>query len=193
MNIVKLAIVSIFLFASSNLLAAKADKVLVCHVGGDGTVDLILVSANSSHLGNASHNFNGLTDYKPDEVGASGEGTEDLDGDRIDEGCEPPIGVACPCWDVNDLSAVTADNNAEGNSCDTGSKLPNFANIETYDNEPGVEESFGALYFGPGDGFCATSEGQGKDVTGLSTSDEETFSCIQQIVDRCKEIGDPIL
>lgn len=192
MNVLKLVLFSILLLGSSNLFAAKAPKVLVCHVGGDGQINLILVSANSSHLGNANHNFDGLMDYEPSTIGASGEGTEDIDGDGIDEGCEPPLGVACPCWEIDDLTAVTEENNAQESSCDAGSFLPIAATIETYDNEPGVAESFAAALFEPGEGFCQTSEGQGQAVSGLDTTDEETLACISQIVDRCDDINDPI-
>jgi hypothetical protein len=193
MNALKLVIVSILLIGSNNLLAAKAPKVLVCHVGGEGEINLILVSANSSHLGNASHSFDDLTDYEPSTIGASGEGTEDIDGDFIDEGCEPPVGVACPCWEIADLSAVTEENNAQESSCDANSFLPLAATIETYDNEVDVAESFAAGLFAPGEGFCQTSEGQGQPVSGLPATDEEAAACISQIVDRCDEINDPIL
>ncbi|HET6565118.1 MAG TPA: hypothetical protein VFG52_06850, partial [Xanthomonadales bacterium] len=116
MNVVKLVLLSIFLFGSSNLFAAPAPKVQVCHVGGDGTINLILVSANSNHLDNDSHNFDGMTDYEPSDIGASGEGTEDNDGDGIDEGCEPPTGVECPCWEPSDLISVNSGNQ-DPNSC----------------------------------------------------------------------------
>jgi hypothetical protein len=192
MNALKLFVVSILLFASGNLMAAKAPKVLVCHVSGDGEINLILVSANSNHLGNAKHNFEGLTDYEPATIGASGEGTEDIDGDGIDEGCEPPEGVACPCWETSDLMAVTEANFAPEFSCESGSFLPFAATIETYDNEPGVAESFAAGLFESGLGFCQTSEGQGAAAEGLPATDDEAASCISQIVDRCNEINHPI-
>lgn len=192
MNAVKLVLLSIFLFGSCNLFAAKAPKVLVCHVGGDGTINLILVSANSSHLGNDSHSFDGLTDYEPADIGASGDGTEDLDGDGIDEGCEPPIGVACPCWVPDDLMAVTEENKADDFSCDTGSFLPFLASIETGNNEPGVAEAFGAILDPVLGSLCQTSEGQGETPSGLDITDEEAESCISQIVFRCNEINDPI-
>lgn len=192
MKVFKLVLVSILLFGSGNLLAAKAPKVLVCHVGGDGTVNLILVSANSNHLGNAKHNFDGLTDYEPATIGASGEGTEDIDGDGIDEGCEPPAGVPCPCWDEEDLTAVTEENISLVFSCDALPFLPFAATIETDNNQPGITESFSAALFAPGEGFCQFSEGFGEFADGLPATDEEAASCISQIVDRCDEINHTI-
>ncbi len=192
MNVLKLVFISTLLLGSGNLLAAKAPKVLVCHVSGNGNVNLILVSANSNHLGNSKHYFEGLTDYEPATIGASGEGTEDIDGDGIDEGCEPPEGVACPCWEKSDLLAVTEDDYAPEFSCENGSFLPLVATIETYDSEPDVEQSFAAALFAPGEGFCQTSEGQGAVAEGLAATDEEAASCISQIVDRCNEINHPI-
>jgi hypothetical protein len=191
MNTVKLVIVSIFLFASGNLFAGKVPKVLVCHVGEEGTIDLILVSGNSSHIGNAAHSFEGLEDYTPDSVGASGSGTEDFDGDGVDEGCEPPEVASCPCWELMDLTAVTAENQSLELSCNDPevSNLPVSAGIQ---NEPGsteVEGGFFAADFGGGNSSCQTRDFE---PFVMAISPEEAASCIEQIVDRCEFIGTPI-
>jgi hypothetical protein len=191
MNSVKLVIASILLLVSGNLFAAKEPKVAVCHVGGDGTIDLIVVSANSNHLGNSEHSWDGITDYAPAEIGASGDGTEDNDGDGIDEGCEPPAGVACPCWEESELQAVTAENHNTGASCNGGgvSVLPIAARIENISGaSPGVEGSFTAVGIPEVFAFCQTRDF----ALLLEITAEEAASCISQIVDRCEAIGFPI-
>lgn len=197
MNVLKLVVVSIFLIASGNLLAAKQPKLAVCHVGGDGEINLLVVSANSNHLGNASHSYDGILDYEPSEVGATGIGTEDFDGDGVDEGCEPPVGVACPCWEEGDLQAVTAENQNFGASCDLGgvSFLPFVARVENSlgfglpERNPEIEGGFTAADFGDGSPFCQTRD---YEPFLLIISGEEAASCIEHIVDRCEAIGSPI-
>ena len=192
MNTLKLVMVSIFLFASGNLLAGQEPKLTVCHANALGVIDLLVVSASSSHLGNASHSFDGIMDYEPSEVGATGTGTEDFDGDGVDEGCEPPVGVACPCWEEADLQAVTAENQNLGASCDQGgvSSLPFAARVENASGStPGVEGSFTAADFGAGNTFCQTRDFE---PFFQVISAEEAASCIEQIVDRCEAIGSPI-
>jgi hypothetical protein len=188
MNIAKLVIFSILLLGSGNLLAAKETKVLVCHVGEEGSIDLILVSGSSSHLGNAAHNFDGIVDYTPGSVGASGDGTEDFDGDGVDEGCEPPDVVACPCWVEDDLTTVTAENQLVDESCANISTLPFAAAIQNSPGStPGVEGGFTAADFGSGP-FCETRDFPVQFVI----SPEEFDACIELIVDRCADIGSPI-
>ncbi|MCW8925885.1 MAG: hypothetical protein OQJ84_06480 [Xanthomonadales bacterium] len=55
-----------------------------------GKIDLIEVSKKANHLGNLSHAYDGISDYRPEFLSASGEGKEDSDGDGIDDGCEFP-------------------------------------------------------------------------------------------------------
>lgn len=65
-----------------------------------GKIDLIEASNPSKHFDNPEHCWPLGTehcDYDPDDVGASGEGTEDGDGDGIDDGCD-----VCPNDPDND-------------------------------------------------------------------------------------------
>ena len=113
-----------FLLFTVTGFAARQEKTLICHVGNEvgpggeeydpacvpeeandyfcadaGKVDLILVAKVDNHLDNPSHEYDGLFDYEPGDVGASAVGTEDSDGNGIDDGCElPQVGSACPCW-----------------------------------------------------------------------------------------------
>ena len=117
MKIVKIMFaVTLMLFATTGF-AAKKEKDLICHVGSEegpggetylddpgcvpveengyfcpdaGKIDLIEVSKKANHLGNLSHTYGGISDYRPGSLGASGEGSEDSDGDGIDDGCEFP-------------------------------------------------------------------------------------------------------
>jgi hypothetical protein len=116
--------VTLMLFAATGF-AAKKEKTLICHVGNEegpggetylddpgcmpiedngyfcpdaGKIDLIEVSKTAKHLGNLSHEYDGISDYLPEDVYASGEGQEDSNEDGIDDGCEPlpgdtPIGT----------------------------------------------------------------------------------------------------
>jgi len=142
-------------------VAASPEKSLVCHVGNQagpagevylddpgcvpgedngyvcpdaGKVDLILVASSSAHLGNSSHSWDGIADYDPAEVGASGDGTEDSDGNGVDDGCEPPL--PCPCWAESDLLSVTAANHLAANSCSAVSNLPLAAIIQKFASGP---------------------------------------------------------
>lgn len=185
MHALKFLFASIFLFASGNLLAAKQPKVAVCHVSGDGEINLIVVSANSNHLGNPNHNWDGITDYAPDDVGASGEGTEDSDGDGVDDGCQPQS--TCPCWEELELQSVTAENHYLGGSCSATSFLPFAAQIQT---APDFAPNNFLTINHPAIGvFCQTTD-MGLDVR--SITEEEADSCINQIVVRCDEVGDPV-
>ncbi|MGD2128166.1 MAG: hypothetical protein PVJ33_16405 [Lysobacterales bacterium] len=214
MNPVIFAISAVLLFATSGL-AASQDKVLVCHVGSKagpngetylddpdcvpgedndyfcpdaGKIDLIVVpeKAASSHLGDPGHEWDGIEDYEPLALGASGEGTEDADGDGIDEGCEPPS--ACPCWDAIELQQVTADNQDTDNSCSSGSTYPFLAVIQdTVGDGDSVEGGFSAGNAGA-NVFCSTRD----TFQVLPVTADEANACIQQIADRCAAIGDPI-
>lgn len=129
--------VTLMLFAATGF-AAKKEKDLICHVGNEegsegevylddpgcvpveengffcpdaGKIDLIEVANTSKHLNNPNHTYDGIDDYLPDEVGASGEGNEDSDGDGIDDGCQPPPPPAsCPCWTNEVLDSVDGFN-----------------------------------------------------------------------------------
>ncbi len=194
---------------------AKQEKTLICHVGNElgsdgatylenpdctppegytaedyvcpdaGKVDLIVVAKAQKHLANQSHSWDGLSDYEPGDVGASGEGTEDSNGDGIDDGCQPPDGAECPCFDSTDLMVVTADNQNSFNSCDSGSNLPNDAVISA--NTSTVEGLPGTYLANLSGGICATNTGGAQ-----SGSTEELGTCIDLIAARCQEIGSPI-
>ena len=136
----RLLIVCILMLVATTATAARQEKQLICHVGNElgpngevylddpgcvpieendyfcpdaGKIDLINVAKPSNHLEKPSHAFGGISDYRPVDVGASGEGKEDSDGDGIDDGCQP----ACPCWTASLLTELTppdlanADNN----------------------------------------------------------------------------------
>jgi len=187
--------------------AAKKEKLLICHVGNElgpngeeydpacvpeeandyfcadaGKIDLILVPENAKHLGNPSHEYGGISDYELGDVGASGDGTEDSNGDGIDDGYEPP--EACPCWDEIELLSVTADNNFVGDSCSTGSSLPTDAIIQNDGTLPGVEGGFVAGNFGDGFGGCATRDFE---VFEPEIPAEEADACIAQIAAQCAD------
>ena len=115
------------MLTATTVVAAKQEKELVCHVGSEvgpgpdfddylddpgcipieennyfcpdaGKIDLISVAKASKHLGKPSHMYDGISDYTPEEVYASGDSKEDSNGDGIDDGCEPfngntPVGT----------------------------------------------------------------------------------------------------
>lgn len=206
-----LALSAFALLTATPVLAGKPEKSLVCHVGNEtgpggevylddpecvpgedngyfcpdaGKIDLIVVAKARKHLENDSHSFDGISDYDPIAEGASGSGTEDTDGDGIDEGCEIP--VACPCWEEFELQAVTAENMAEY-SCSESSSYPYGAVLA---NE---EVGFGAVHDQNYAGFyCATYIIDGNIYTDMNVEMEEADACIEQISDRCAVLGDPI-
>lgn len=129
MSFTKVFISVFFLLLSASLFAAKPEKILICHVGNEvgpndevydpscapieennyfcadaGKIDLIEVAKAGKHLG--KHGYGGITDYEPASIGATGEGAEDTDGDGVDEGCDPPLILACPCWAGETLDAM---------------------------------------------------------------------------------------
>jgi hypothetical protein len=212
-NILILFAATLLLFAVS-AFAAKKDKVLICHVGNEegpagevydpacvpeeandyfcadaGKIDLILVSGNAKHLGNDSHMYDGISDYEPGDVGASGDGTEDSNGDGIDDGCEPQDG--CPCWNTFELFTVTADNELVDGSCPNNSILPSGATIQNIPGStPGVEGGFQAVIAGVFaiDPICGTRDFP----QFLAITAEEADVCIDQIAVRCDAIGSTI-
>jgi hypothetical protein len=128
MYFTRILLAIVFVLFASTALAAKPDKTLVCHVGNEegpggevylddpgcvpieeneyfcpdaGKIDLIEVAKPGKHLDNDSHSYDGISDYLPGDIDASGEGKEDSNGDGVDDGCEPldPL-LACPCWDT---------------------------------------------------------------------------------------------
>jgi len=210
MKLVQVIFAITFLLFTVTGFAAKKEKILICHVGTElgpngeeydpacvpdefngycsadaGKIDLIIVPENAKHLGNPSHEYDGLSDYEPSEVGASGEGTEDSNGDGIDDGCEPA--EDCPCWDAAELLSVTADNYLTNGSCSTTSALPIAALIQNDGTTPGVEGGFAAINSEP-DKFCQTRDFELE----LETTAEEAAACIAQIAARCAAIGDPL-
>ena len=126
---------------ASNALAAKPEKNLICHVGNEvgpggevylddpgcmphednsyfcpdaGKIDLIEVAKQAKHLGNDAHSYDGISDYQPGELGASGEGKEDSDDNGIDDGCEPPdLLLTCPCWNTYTEAELVVAINAQ--------------------------------------------------------------------------------
>jgi hypothetical protein len=122
MKLIQWLLLITLMLVASTALAARQDKTLICHVGNEegpngevydpncvpepangyfcadaGKIDLILVARRAKHLGNPAHEYDGIFDYEPGDVGASGDGTEDSNGDGIDDGCEPS--EDCPCFD----------------------------------------------------------------------------------------------
>ena len=125
MKLFQTVFVCTLMLIATTAVAAKQEKELICHVGSEvgpggevylddpgcipieendyfcpdaGKIDLILVAKRARHLGNPSHMYDGISDYTPEEVYASGDGKDDSNGDGIDDGCEPlngntPIGT----------------------------------------------------------------------------------------------------
>lgn len=142
MKLARIFLSLVFVLSASIALAAKPAKVLVCHVGNEvgpggedylddpgcvpveengyfcpdaGKIDLISVAKVRGHLQNPSHTYDGISDYLPEDVGASGVGNEDSNGDGIDDGCQPPAPPgACPCWTSADLALLSQKLNEQG-------------------------------------------------------------------------------
>lgn len=213
MKLVQVIFAITFLLFTVTGFAARQEKTLICHVGNEvgpsgeeydptcvpeeandffcadaGKIDLIVVAqkAADKHLENPSHEWDGISDYKPGDLGASGEGTEDSDGNGIDDGCELPAGD-CPCWAESELQSVTAENNFAILSCSTGSIWPLFALIQNDESEPEAYGGFAAVAEGT-QSFCTTRDSSND----VSTTVEEADACIAQIAARCAGIGDPI-
>jgi hypothetical protein len=145
----------------------KPDKTLICHVGNEvgpggedylddpgcvpiddngyfcpdaGKIDLIEVAKAHKHLNNPSHGYDGISDYLPGDVGASGEGNEDGSGDGIDDGCETAEELlTCPCWDGFTETELVAAPNARPVTTPRCEVSPTFvfAN-DTEDSDPQI-------------------------------------------------------
>jgi hypothetical protein len=188
-NILILFVATLMLFAATKL-AAGQEKELICHVGnkesrtGDtylddpdckggncpdaGKIDLIVVANVAKHLGNPSHIYDEIPDYRPSDVGASGDGTEDSNGDGIDDGCEPidgntPVGTITsdivrggspPGWDRGvESAAVNLVADAQ-----LWATLSNYADV-AFMNPGGVRSDL--IYVdsgGEGDGVVTINE-----------------------------------
>lgn len=185
MNKIRITMASLCLLLFAGPLAAKQEKELICHVGNEtgvngevylddpgctpyegndyfcpdaGKIDLIEVAKASKHLSKSSHAFDGISDYRPADLGASGEGNEDSDGDGIDDGCQPPVLTSCPCWsaaEINSIDGIHSDGSAlaisaqpaPNNYCEeSGNDLNGAYNTN---HVFGYEDQYG-----PGSGFC---------------------------------------
>jgi len=129
MKLIQVVIVFLMLFAATNL-AAGQEKNLICHVGNKesrsgetylddpdckggncpdaGKIDLIMVAHAAMHLDNPAHMYDSISDYRPEDIGASGVGTEDSNGDGVDDGCEPPP-MCGDCLTNNDYAGCEID------------------------------------------------------------------------------------
>lgn len=165
-------LISVFSLLLSTSVFAKPQKILVCHVGNEvgpggedylddpgcvpieengyfcpdaGKIDLISVKNDSQHLGNPSHTYNGISDYLPADVGASGEGNEDSDGDGIDDGCAPPPSgefsttqtikgrtVTCSSATTNETYTECLDLEVDGLSFPNGVTCAEWSTAESY-------------------------------------------------------------
>ena len=174
MRLIKIIfVVTLMLFAATGF-AAKKEKTTICHVGNEegpggevylddpgcaphegngyfcpdaGKIDLIEVANANRHLLNPSHMYDGISDYLPEDIGASGEGKEDTNGDGIDDGCEPPT-LACPCWDTFTESELVAAFNAfppSNGQCSISEEIayavhseggPPFSWLEAFPSDP---------------------------------------------------------
>ena len=155
----------------------------ICHHGIDEitglpTIEIITVSnqAVASHI--ANHGDNVVSD--------------EICGDGVDNDCN---GVAddgcCPCWEVGELSSVTAENQqTEGGSC-IGIEDPPFL-FAVIQNNPGstpdVEGGFLVQSIGE-QSFCGTRDFPPNQ---LSITPEQAQVCALQIAARCEAIGTPI-
>ena len=122
--------------------SAKSKKILVCHVGSKlgsqgetymqnpdceipvgwegkyecpdaGKVDLISVSANAKHIGNAKHTFLDAEGFLWEDYPPEGDlvGDDPLDFEEgavagIDRGCELEQALTCPCWSSFSASSL---------------------------------------------------------------------------------------
>jgi hypothetical protein len=202
----RLILICTLILIATTGLAAKQEKTLICHVGNEvglggetylddptcvpgdvngffcpdaGKVDLIVVAKPAKHLNNPSHEWDGMFDYEPIEVLASGDGTEDSDGNGIDDGCEPAD--VCPCWAESELQAITAADNLLI-SCDPA-YYPTFLFLWAYERE--VLFLAQAIH----SQLCST------DSTGtiaLYITQAEADICMSQLAKRCADIGHPV-
>jgi hypothetical protein len=215
----RLILICTLILIATTGFAAKKEKTLICHVryemgpngevydpacepGEDndyfcanaGKIDLIVTSKPAKHLDNPSHEWDGISDYEPSEVGASGNGTEDSDGNGVDDGCEPP--VECPCWAEAELQAVTKDNFIHWfeMSCSLSDEPNTWALIAA---APGSEwgHNFGFdVYSNPNHPsgpiqFCQVFDYPDHAETDVTPAEADI--CISQVVKRCADIGHP--
>ena len=225
-SLVTTTLALIFLLFASTAVA-KQQKTLICHVGNElgsdgatylenpdctppegytaenyvcadaGKVDLLVVAKAHKHLENESHFWDGLSDYEPTEVGASGQGTEDSNGDGIDDGCEPAA-AACPCWAEFELQQiVNSPQNGEereinSNSACRAPDYPASANIEDK-NLPFTSEAVGFFASVSVDNVsCGLKPTAWPFTPPTVITVSEAESCIEQIASRCAELGFPI-
>jgi hypothetical protein len=211
----RLILICTLILIATTGFAAKKEKTPICHVryemgpngevydpacepGEDndyfcanaGKIDLIVTSKPAKHLDNPSHEWDGISDYEPSEVGASGDNTEDSDGNGIDDGCEPA--EECLCWDEIDLLAVTAENIRDDFNCEIYAyDYPNMAWIQTEDSSF-IFSAFNSDSLFGGTPSCAMVTPDLYDNQG-SITDEEANICISQISTRCAELDRPIV
>ncbi len=201
---------ALLLFAVTGFAGPKV-KQLVCHVGNEtgpegetyfddpaydaGKIDLIVVANAQKHLDNPNHFWDGFYDYDPIAEGASGEGTEDSDGNGIDDGCEIPD--VCPCWDEIELQSVTADNVYEAGCSFFSAYYPYTALLIALATQPGTDNFFYATDGSPSPGTpprysCSSGDGIEPEER-LDINEAELLVCTSQIATRCAAIGDPII
>lgn len=197
----------------------QKEKIRICHVGNEmgpngevydpacvpgedndyfcadaGKIDLIVTAKPAKHLNNPSHEWDGISDYEPSEIGASGDGTEDSDGNGVDDGCEPAD--VCPCWDVTELQAVTAANQHPEYSCSNYiywvGRYPDNIGVATTNTPGGVSFiAYGPNWYGFENNCLSVV--YPSTYNSIIISDEELAICANQIADRCAAIGDPIV
>jgi hypothetical protein len=184
-------------------LNKAAETVRVCHVGSElpeydpnctencgdaGKIDLIEVSVNAYHLGNPAHAYGGVSDYLPGDEGASGVGTEDSDGDGVDDGCEIPEDPYCPCFTTEDL--------VEGGPIvECGENFPGFSDLAAIIYEEGVEGRPGKACSGincvdPVLPSCAISTAADQRISEGITAEEDA-GCRTLILDICPNPNSP--
>ena len=135
MKVHQLIIAAVLALYVSTAVEARKEKTVICHVGNEagpsgeeylddpgcvpieengyfcpdaGKIDLISVANANKHLNNPNHEWDGISDYLPGDIGASGEGDTDTDSDGIDEGCEPASVLRVFVSRQVNLTAVTA-------------------------------------------------------------------------------------
>ena len=202
---------------AATALAAKQEKVLICHVGNEtglggevylddptctpsdangyfcpdaGKIDLIVVAKVSKHLNNPNHEWDGISDYEPSDVSASGDGKEDSDFNGVDDGCELPevcpcVGAGIPEWDV--AAQGTAGWDISGFNCGCGPdtwcawESDPYTWVLAIENEAGnecggVDPSY--RYWCAGD-----SGGSGGFTSAIEITEEQHLACVEAILD----------
>jgi hypothetical protein len=161
-----------------------------------GKVDLLVVAKAHKHLENESHFWDGLSDYEPSEVGASGQGTDDSNGDGIDDGCEPAA-AACPCWDEAELQQiVNSAQNAEERTINVttsciASDYPGSATLEDV-NPPFIPPAVGFFASVSGETSSCGLKPNSSFIPPMTITAPEAEACVAQIAARCAGLGYPI-